>query len=88
MVTWDDDNLQRLAELLTGPAHTRDCALQCAQSGFGIVTKDQKFLKFDEAGNQKDLAELRALNKKDRLRVNGSGEVQGDPLMVSSVSLR
>jgi hypothetical protein len=68
-------------------AHTRDCALQCAQSGFGIVTKDQKFLKLDEAGNQKVLAELKASNKKDHLRVNVSGEVQGDTLKVSSITL-
>jgi hypothetical protein len=26
-------------------SHTRDCALTCARSGFGIVTKDQQFLK-------------------------------------------
>src|SRR5579863_5891687 len=32
-------------------AHTRDCALQCAPSGFGIVTPDHKFLKFDQSGN-------------------------------------
>lgn len=68
-------------------AHTRDCALQCAPSGFGIVTNDQKFLKFDQAGNQKVLAELKASNKKDHLRVNVTGEVQGDTLKVSSVTL-
>ncbi len=68
-------------------AHTRDCALQCASSGFGIVTKDQKFLKFDAAGNQKVLSELKASSKKDHLRVNVTGEVQGDTLKVSSVTL-
>ena len=34
-------------------SHTRDCALKCAASGFGIVTKDQQFLKFDAAKNAK-----------------------------------
>ena len=67
--------------------HTRDCALQCASSGFGIVTQDQKFPKFDDAGNQKVLSELKASNKKDHLRVNVTGEVQGDTLKVSSVTL-
>jgi len=68
-------------------AHTRDCALQCASSGFGIVTSNQKFLKFDAAGNQKVLSELKASSKKDHLRVNVTGEVQGDTLKVSSVTL-
>lgn len=68
-------------------AHTRDCALGCAGSGFGVVTKDQGFLKFDAAGNAKILAELKASSKKDHLRVNVSGDVQGDTLKVSSVKL-
>ena len=34
--------------------HTRACALKCAASGFGFVTKDQQFLKFDACGRRKD----------------------------------
>src|SRR5258708_6051760 len=30
-----------------GDAHTRECALGCKDSGFGILTADNKFLKFD-----------------------------------------
>jgi hypothetical protein len=68
-------------------AHTRDCALSCAKSGFGIMTSDQHFLKFDAEGNAKILDELKASSKKDHLRVNVSGDVQGDTLKVSSVNL-
>jgi hypothetical protein len=68
-------------------AHTRDCALMCAKSGYGIVTSDQHFLKFNAAGNQKILDELKASSKKDHLRVNVTGDVEGDTLKVSSVSL-
>lgn len=68
-------------------SHTRDCALQCAKSGFGIVTSDQKFLKFDAAGNAKILEELKASDKKDHLRVNVDGDVQGDTLKVASIKL-
>jgi hypothetical protein len=68
-------------------AHTRECALACEKSGFGIVTADKKFLKFDEAGNAKVLAELKASNKADHLRVNVTGDVEGDTLKVSSVKL-
>ena len=32
-------------------SHTRDCAMACAKSGFGIVDKDGNYLKFDANGN-------------------------------------
>ena len=68
-------------------AHTRDCGLQCAASGFGIVTKDQRFVKFDAAGNKEITEELKASHKKDHLRVNVSGDLQGDTLKVTSITL-
>ena len=68
-------------------SHTRDCALKCAGSGFGIVTKDQKFLKFDAAGNAKIVQALKASPKTDHLRVNVDGDVQGDTLKVTSLTL-
>ena len=68
-------------------AHTRACALTCAKSGYGILTEDQKFLKFDAAGNAKITEELKASDKKDHLRVNVDGDVQGDTIKVTSVKL-
>src|SRR5215468_10581270 len=68
-------------------SHTRDCALKCAGSGFGIVTEDQKFLKFDAEGNAKITEALKSSDKKDHLRVNVDGDVQGDTLKVKSVEL-
>lgn len=68
-------------------AHTRDCALKCSGSGFGIVTEDQKFLKFDAEGNAKIAEALKASDKKDHLRVNVDGDVEGDTLKVKSVQL-
>lgn len=68
-------------------AHTRDCALKCASSGFGIVTSDKKFLKFDENGNAKIVEQLKASNQTDHLRVNVTGEVKGDTLSVKSIKL-
>jgi hypothetical protein len=58
-----------------------------AKSGFGIVTKDQQFLKFDAAGNAKIADVLKASSKKDHLRVNVDGDVQGDKLTVTSIQL-
>jgi hypothetical protein len=68
-------------------SHTRNCALECQGSGFGILTKDQQFLKFDAAGNAKIVEALKASDKKDHLRVNVKGEVEGDTLRVTSITL-
>src|SRR5215469_11360042 len=57
-------------------AHTRACALQCENSGFGILTSDGTFLKFDDDGNAKIAAQLKASKKADHLRVNVKGDVQ------------
>lgn len=68
-------------------AHTRECALACEKSGFGVVTADKKFLKFDADGNAKILEELKGSDKTDHLRVNVTGDVQGDTIKVTSVKL-
>lgn len=68
-------------------SHTRDCALMCEKSGFGIVTSDKKFLKFDANGNAKVLEQLKSSDKADHLRVNVTGDVDGDTIKVTSVKL-
>lgn len=68
-------------------AHTRTCALACVKGGFGIVTKDHGFLKFDAAGNAQIVEALKATSEKDHLRVDVNGDVEGDTLKVSSIKL-
>ena len=68
-------------------SHTRACALKCQESGFGIVTKDKQFLKLDANGNAQIVAALKASDKKNHLRADVTGEVQGDMVKVSSVKL-
>lgn len=68
-------------------SHTRTCAITCQKSGFGIITRDKQFLKFDSKGNEEILTELKASAKKDHLRVNVTGDVEGDTLKVASVKL-
>jgi len=67
--------------------HTRECALKCEASGYGIITGDNKFLKFDSTGNKEIVAALKASAKKDHLRVDVTGEVQGETLKVSSIKM-
>lgn len=69
-------------------SHPRACALKCAASGFGIVTKDKKFVKFDADGNAKIVEALKASDKKDHLRVDVTGDLQGDTLKVATIKLR
>lgn len=68
-------------------AHSRECALKCQASGYGIITKDHRYLKFDGAGNSKIAEALKASDKKDRLRVDVTGDVNGDTLQVTSIKL-
>jgi hypothetical protein len=68
-------------------AHTRACALACANGGFGIVDKDGNYLKFDAKGNAEALKLLQATTKKDHIRVNVTGEKDGDVIHVQSVKM-
>ena len=75
--------------MIVAEAHTRECALkpECQRSGYGVFTYDNKFLKFDHAGNRKALAALRASKKEDDLKVEVTGEVEGDMIKVASLKL-
>ncbi len=68
--------------------HTTKCAVACAKSGYGLVLADGKFVKFDEAGNAKALATLKATNKEKDLKAKVSGSLDGDTVMVSSIELQ
>ncbi|MGH7338404.1 MAG: hypothetical protein ACREI7_12550, partial [Myxococcota bacterium] len=68
-------------------AHPRTCALRCASSGYGIWTADGKYLKFDAAGSEKAKALLEASDKKDHLRVDVTGELDGETLQVATIAM-
>jgi len=68
-------------------SHTRDCAMACAKSGFGIVDKDGNYLKFDANGNAEAVKLLQGTTKKDHLRVSVTGEKQGDTIHVQSLKM-
>ena len=57
-------------------AHSKTCAIQREKSGYGIVTFDGGFLKFDAAGNKQVEAELKATKKTDHLRVDVEGDLE------------
>ncbi|MCM2270493.1 MAG: hypothetical protein NDJ75_10355 [Thermoanaerobaculia bacterium] len=68
-------------------AHTRACALKCADSGYGIWTAEGKYLKFDAEGSKQAKALLEASDRKDHLRVDVSGELVDGALKVTSIAM-
>ena len=66
-------------------AHTRECAATCAKSGYGLVTGDGKFYKFDEAGNAKTLPALKKMAPEKNLMVKVNGTLAGELLKVESI---
>ncbi len=72
----------------TADTHTRNCALACESSGYGILTPDGAFLTFDKAGSEKALSELKASTKKDHLRATVTGELEGHTLKVQTIKLQ
>ncbi len=69
-------------------SHTKACAIKCARSGYGLVTADGKFLKFDEAGNTKALAALKATSKEKDLTATVNGTAEGDMIKVESIEIQ
>ncbi|MDQ2950507.1 MAG: hypothetical protein M3Y27_31985 [Acidobacteriota bacterium] len=69
--------------------HSKKCATSpnCSKSGYGLVTADGKFVKFDEAGNAKALAALKATEKEKDLKATVTGTMDGDIIKVDSVTL-
>lgn len=68
-------------------AHTRQCAIQCAKSGYGLIAEGGAYLKFDEKGNDLAIAALKAADKNDHLRATVIGERDGEQIKVHSFSL-
>jgi len=52
-----------------------------------VMLSDGKFVKFDESGNAKALAALKATSKEKDLKVKVSGKLDGDVIQVSELNL-
>ena len=68
--------------------HTAKCSVNCAKSGFGLVTSDGKFLKFNEAGNAKALAALKATTKEKDVKAKITGTMQDNVINVQSLEIQ
>lgn len=73
-----------------GTKHTRDCLQMddCQKSGYGVLTADNKVVKFDSAGNAKAKKFIAETKKPKDIRVNVTGAVSGDHMTVSKIELQ
>ena len=69
--------------------HTKDCALMpnCKSGGYGVVSADGKFLKFDKDGDGMAAKMLGFTSRKDNIKVTVDGEVEGSSITVKSLQL-
>jgi hypothetical protein len=74
-------------EKANADAHTRDCALMCSKSGYGVIDKDGNYLKFDAKGNEEATKLLQSSTQKDHLRVNVTGTKDGQMIHVQTLSM-
>ena len=74
---------------IVAEAHTREALLspENQKSGYGIFTDDNKFLKFDPAGDRKARALIKESKKLDDFEIEVVGELKGDSVRVVSIKL-
>lgn len=68
--------------------HTRQCALNCAKGGYGLVLSSGKFVKFDESGNAMALSKLKASTKDKDLKAKVTGKLDGEVIQVDTIELQ
>lgn len=69
-------------------SHTRQCNINCAKGGYGLVLADGKFLKFNETGNAKALAMLKASTKEKDIKAKVSGTLNGEVIRVEGIEIQ
>jgi len=67
--------------------HTTKCALNCSKGGYGLVLSDGTFVKFNEAGNAKALAALKATTKDKDIKAKVSGTLDNDVIKVQTIEI-
>ena len=85
--TWDGTVVDVMCKGQDLASHTKQCALSCSKSGFGLVTSDGQFYKFDESGNAKALAALKKTKKEKDLKAKVTGTMDGNVIKVESIQV-
>jgi len=85
--TWNGTLMDVMCEGKDATSHTRQCAIACAKSGYGIVLADGKFLKFNDQGNAKTLAALKSTKKDKDLKTKVTGKLESGVIAVDSLDI-
>ena len=67
--------------------HETSCLIMCSKSGYGVLTSDGTWLKFDKKGNEEALKALKATKKEKGIRVTVTGEREGDSINVNTLKI-
>lgn len=67
--------------------HETSCLIMCSKSGYGVLTSDGTWVKFDKKGNEEALKALKATKKVDGIRVTVTGERTGDTIKVATLKI-
>lgn len=73
-----------------GLKHTKGCLQMpdCEKSGYGVLTDDKKVIRFDSASNAQAKKFIADMQKNKDIRVNVTGNVNGDTIAVSKIELQ
>jgi hypothetical protein len=85
--TWDGTLVDVMCKGKDLASHTKQCALSCAKSGFGLVTSDGQFYKLDESGNAQALAAIKKTSKDKDLKATVTGATDGNVIKVDSIKI-
>ena len=69
-------------------SHTKSCNVSCAAGGYGLVLSDGKFVKFNETGNAKALAAIKATAKEKDLKAKVTGTLDGEVINVTAIEIQ
>ncbi len=69
-------------------SHTRQCNIDCAKGGYGLVLADGKFVKFNERGNARALVLLKSSTKEKDVKAKVTGTLDGEVIKVQSIELQ
>lgn len=69
--------------------HSKTCLRMpsCADSGYGVLTQDRRFIKFDSNGNEQVKKLLADLAQETGIKVEVSGTMDGDRMTVKNLRL-
>jgi hypothetical protein len=73
-----------------GAKHTKNCLQmpKCEASGYGILTSDDKVIRFDKAGNDEAKRFITASTKNNDFKVTVTGVLTGDEMTVTKIELQ